>query len=411
MIQEIPEICFFFFSLRENGKVCERFKTMKVDFAVMAPFLIDFATSPYRKTYIAMNFLIIYLALQMAFLFAAQFRRHRRNQSLTLARVYLAYMSFFMGTTVILVFIAIKRYWMVDIPGAQQIIYITMSTMMFLFIAIIESHYNRSGQFRTRYFFSIYSLLLTSMFVLIPPENGLIIIPIIGSVVPLIAPVAFVVYLYRNTTGTLKKRISFQLIALLMLYLGIAFSMETTVERFQSEALLIVGMLLMIISLNAIYLSFYQVDIIAESGWQEHLEQLFIIRKLTHKLLYRLDLSKLMDGTGEGESDHSELISGGLIGIDSLTKTISESKADKTGLKLIEQDNKYIYLEHGVDVIACFIATEKLNSLRYYLRQIRNAFETYYVTQTIDWENIQSSNFNPMDEKVREILGIREEGD
>ncbi|MBD3353649.1 MAG: hypothetical protein GF364_19350 [Candidatus Lokiarchaeota archaeon] len=377
---------------------------------------IDFATTPYRPLYIALNFLISYLSLQMAFLFLTKTRKTRKKDNKTMARIYSAFTILFTGATIITIIIALKRYWNYDPWWVQKFIYVTMCLMIFIFTAVLEHHYIQIGEFKSKHFFTIWTGILFMGFLLLNPESAYIWVLILAGIVPLLIPVLFAIFLVTKTAGTLRKRMILLIFSTFFLYIGIALSMDTMLERIPSEIFLIIGMILMLLSLNGVYLAWYRVDVVAEAGWQNHLETLFIIRKLTHNLIYSLDLTDISGlqnkDTSEGnnkkinKSKDESFITGGIIGIDSLIKSISESKAEQKGLKLIEQENKYIFLEHGVDIITCLITNKNLNTYRYYLRTIRNLFETFYVSKTIDWSNLEQSVFAPMEQEVKKILNI-----
>ncbi len=93
------------------------------------------------------------------------------------------------------------------------------------------------------------------------------------------------------------------------------------------------------------------------------------------------------------------------MGIDNIMKTIGASQGSgASGVRLIEQQDKYLLVEHGFNVVVCFVTNQKLDSLRYYLRQIRVAWERYYASRPIDWANAQKDIFSAMQGIVNRIL-------
>ena len=124
----------------------------------------------------------------------------------------------------------------------------------------------------------------------------------------------------------------------------------------------------------------YGVNVFMELGWQQHLQELYIVHKKTLKLIYHLNLtSTFTDGVDTDKSETQMVFSGGIVGINEILKNISDSESKGKGVSLIQQKGKYIMMEHGQDVIVCFFTDKNMDSLRFYLRKIREAWETYYL--------------------------------
>jgi hypothetical protein len=372
---------------------------------------IDFALSPYRNLLIILNFLIIYNSVQLGILFLINSFRNKKS---ALGRIHLSFTILILGSAIVGIIVLLKRFFNVDYGWIQQAIYISASVMFFIFISNIEQYYVKEKKIKSHYFFTIMSGILIPLAALITPDSPHIFILFVFGVVALIFPILFIVYLIKNSTSY-KNRMIILLICVLILYVGIGTSMERALEFLPSEEYLIAGMIAMIIALNGAYFTFYKIDIFIESGWQNFIEEYYIIRKQTHQPVYYLNLKLDQDGIkfsrleSKKISEQQKFFSGGIIGIDEITKSISESKATK-GINLIKQEDKFIMMEHSKNYIFLFVANKNLSSLRYYLQQIKTQFEKFYgeaidiLSQALSDEELQNNLFVTMDSIVKNIL-------
>lgn len=370
---------------------------------------IDFFTSPYRLLYISLNFLLIYVALQIGILFLI---RAIRKYKETIGKINGAFAILFGGVTAAMISIALKRYFFPEHQFHQQLNYIIIAISFLGFAAIIESHYIKMGDFHTKHLLKIFGFISLVFYIIIPPNSPIIYIGMGLSVIILLFPLYFVLYLIKNTAGSLQMRMKYLFLTIIILYFSVAMSMEEALSRIPSEEFLLVGMINMLISLNLIGFIFQGIDIFIEAGWRTHVEELYIIRKLTNQPIYYLNIQNLLknqDNVKKIEDPDNEALSffsGGISGINMLTKTISDSKKEK-GITMIRQNEKFIMMEHGLDFIVCFITNRELKSLSIILKKIRNAFETYYVSRNIDWENPKDTLLRAMNPIIMNILEMR----
>ncbi len=212
---------------------------------------------------------------------------------------------------------------------------------------------------------------------------------------------SFVLFLHRNTGGFVRKRINLLLASSLMFVLGWVGALNFVQSYFSTDLIRIAFLILALAGLIGFYASFYHVNVFVESGWRKSLEELYIIHGKLLQPLYYQNL-KTLEGK---EGEKVDFFSGGLVGIDNIMKTIGTSQGSgASGVKLIEQQDKYLLVEHGFNVVVCFFANQNLDSLRYYLRQILAAWERYYASRPIDWANAQQEIFVAMQGVVNRIL-------
>jgi hypothetical protein len=257
--------------------------------------------------------------------------------------------------------------------------------------------------FRKNRFFTVIGIITTGLYGMINPTDIWIYIPMGFTVLILIFPVLFFVYLFRNTSGFVKKRIWGLIISVLILYLGIMLDLERNTGSIRTELFVIIGGSAVLAGILGIYVSFSNINVFIESGWRRNLEALYIIHKATFKPLYSQNL--ITNASDAHKNTNAEFVSGSIVGIDAIMKDVSQSQVhDAKGISLIETKGKYILIEHAQDAIVCFICTKNLQALRYYLRKIRDAWEFYYCTRPINWDDASQEVFGAMKTIVSQIL-------
>jgi hypothetical protein len=348
--------------------------------------------------FLGFNAIIIYLALQLSLFF---FKAGIKNRKETIGKIHISFGIGFLFIGINFTLKLLKHTVLGSFPSFQNILYISASSAAALVIIIIEPTFRRNR------FFSIASLIDVGLFITIAPESPYIIIALGWTIFILAFPIIFIYNIYHNTGPKIRMRIILLIISIFIIYLGILLNLEQSAEFIPDEGFVIIGYLLVAIGLLGIYQSFYRINVFNEIDWQKSLEELYIIHKKLLIPIYHQNL-KIFPTETKKVSDNNtdmEFFSGGLVGINSLLKDISESKAFGTkGISLIEQQGKFILIEHAEEAIICVIATKNFESLRYYLRKIRDAWETYYCTRPIDWTQIKAENFSAMHMIVNSIL-------
>lgn len=363
---------------------------------------IDIYQIPLRYWYLGLNAIIIFVSFEICFMFL------KKGISLKKELVGTLNIAFGIGFGFIAVNFIVKLinfFISIDPLVFQKYLYISSSGVAALVVILIEP------AFRKNRLFSIVSIIDVFLFTFIDPFSNYIIIAIGWTAIILIFPVQIFVYILKNMGDAFKKNFAYLLISVLILYSGITITMERNVALISSEFLYIIGHFLLIIGLTGIYFSFYEVDVFIENGWQNHLLELYIVHKNTLQLLFHKNLTKSNQESNIDSDRGSDisLFSGGIVGITSLLKEITNSKVRETqGISLIDLKGKELMLEYGQDTIFCFVVDKNLNALRYFLKKIRDTWEYYYCTKIIDWNNVNQNMFLPMESIVKDILERKE---
>ncbi len=355
-------------------------------------YALSFFSDPLSLWIIGLNIAIVYAALQLILQFFPAGLKDRQelfgriNIALGLGFVYIA--IYFITK------ILIDQFHVI-LPILDAILYPLGAFAIFLVTFLIEP------TFRKNRVFTILAGINVALFIFINSSTILIVIPIGWLGWSIAFMFSFVLFLHRNTGGYVQKRINLLLASALMFVLGWVGALNYVQTIFADNLVRVVFLLLALAGLVGFYASFYHVNVFVESGWRGALEELYIIHGKLLQPLYYQNL-KAPQGTESGKVD---FFSGGLVGIDNIMKTIGISQGSgASGVKLIEQQDKYLLVEHGFNVVVCFVANKNLDSLRYYLRQILAAWERYYASRPIDWANAQQEIFGPMQGIVNRIL-------
>lgn len=367
---------------------------------------IDIYQIPLRYWYLGLNAIIIFISFEICFMFLKKGINLKRELVGTLNIAFGIGFGFIAINFIIKL---LKFFILIDPIIFQKYLYISASGAAALVIIIIEP------AFRKNRLFSIISIIHVLLFIFINPFSNYIFIPIIWTALILIFPVKIFIYILRNMGEAFKKNFTYLLISVLILYSGITITMERNVAIISSEILYILGHFLLIAGLTGIFMSFHEVDVFIENGWQNHLLELYIVHKKTLQLLFYKNLAKTkpVHGTNVEKIEASEndvnLFSGSIVGITNLLKEITNSKASETsGISLIDLKGKELMLEYGQDTIFCFVTDKNLNTLRYFLKKIRDSWEYYYCTKIIDWDRVNQNTFLPMNSIVKDILEKKE---
>jgi hypothetical protein len=356
---------------------------------------VDFTQLPFRFYYIGLDFIVIYLAFQLAGRFLYDGLSHRKDLGGQL-NYALAITFAFIGVNFVLKLLHLFFYR--QFTAYQQVVFILVAAGALFAITAIEK------SFRKNRIFTIISLINLILFIIIPPDTSWIFIPILLSAIIMIFPIQVIIRLYRLTGGTIRFRVFLLILSILVLYIGIALNMEENQIYITSELILIIGLIFISIGLLGVYFSFMNVNVIIESDWQDALEDLYVIDKETMVPLYYQNISKHMEYS---DKNQMSFFSGGIIGVDSLIKSISDSKSDK-GIFLIEQKDHFLMIEQGNDVVVCFLCSENLRTLRFFIRKVRDMWDTVYGPQKIDWVNYNDALARSAKKSVEKVLRLSE---
>jgi hypothetical protein len=265
----------------------------------------------------------------------------------------------------------------------------------FICIAIVEP------TFRKNYFFTLMAAVDLGLFLIFNSASPFYIINLLWIGWDFIFLLRFSLFLRKNTTGGTRRRLWMMLISTDFIIVGIILTLYRVQAIDVTFSLVITGYSCLIIGLVGIFATFYHSNLFIESGWRNSLEELYIIHDKLLQPLYYQNLN--LDAPASEEK--VSFFSRSLVGIDIIMKTITEMQSGgKSRVSLITQEGKFLLIEHSFNAIVCFVTNQNMKSLRYYLREIRNAWDTYYSSRPIDWGSAQQEIFSVMQVLVNRIL-------
>ncbi|TFF90632.1 MAG: hypothetical protein EU548_02040 [Promethearchaeota archaeon] len=241
------------------------------------------------------------------------------------------------------------------------------------FIFTIEKNIGIIKRLKTHYAFTIISSVLLILTIVINVEIGRLIaylsLPFIFLLVLL-----FHFYIYLKAPNEYKRDLFLSFLGFLIFL--ISYTLPTEIARnilsIPMEHLLIISSILIIFGIG---LYTIKIPPNAELEWHESIIALLIIHSVKGMTLYEYDFKEKM---GDGD-----LIAGGLVGISSIIQEMTKSNTD---VKIIQQENRNILLEHGEYVTTSLISNEDLQILRKKLSNLTDEFERLFKEQLKDWK-------------------------
>lgn len=402
---------------------------------------IDFQATDFKLIYIGLHFTILYFVIEFALRFILKSRDYdnERVKKLNLGLgVGFLYLIGIFGSQLI------YHYYLPDgmeisVNAFNHLLLIIFGAMMFTCIAICEKPYT------SRRIFTWLALATFIAFIIFPPDSEYIIYAFIGTAIVIMLPIWVGLKLLRTTGARIRNRLWVLAISAFIFYIGCILNLELIIPYLPAAWMTLAGGLFVVIGLTGVYFSLHEVDLFVESDWSNYLIEIFIIKKkqmqLVYHHVYRENLDTL-DGdkrsnakrakkakksgdgsaaTAEAQSDlasrqkqnrqdkrtedHLKLFSGGLIGVDSITKNISRSSQENAdGVSLIELGNQYLFMNTSNDMIFCFITSKNLDSMKYFLHKIRTMWERYYGNIDVDVILDDPTMYTTLDTIVQRVI-------
>jgi len=304
-----------------------------------------------------------------------------------------------------LILLLIDRFFISFDPSTCmfQLKYILIDLGLFLFIFNIERTYQ--DLVKTKFFFSIFTILIIPLLIFSTPNSVLLQLSIIGIAFNVLFILIFFIKLGRQSIGKIKQRIRVGLIGLLITTIGMGVSSENVVHYITNELIIIVGYLFFFLGILLVYISFYDVSLFLEADWKENLISLNIIDLNSNTCMYYQDFQELEKKTDslEDSSIKRDLLSGGIVGIQSIISAITNSSAPN--LRTIVQGDTQILVEYGEGYICTFFVKKPLDSLFYFLKTISIQFKRYFGDTVKNWDG-NSETFLPLKGIISKILTV-----
>jgi hypothetical protein len=363
-------------------------------------------SNSYRVWYLGITFVTIYISVLLAVIFFSHAIRYK-GKMIQRTNFAMAIMSFLLGINFVLNII--YPYFSNNEVNLTHIFYDSVAVSAVLSIYIVEPLY------RSNRLFSILNGICAFFFFIIPIDSDLIVIPMILSLSFIIGAGLFFKFLWQKTGGKTQKHIKLFICFFILTYLGSGMNVHWLVDKINHDWFTILAYIVVLVGCMGMFFSLNSVEVFIEASWKEHLQGVYIISKLTNSLIYSkifaTDKNQIKEeqqnSQANPDSSH-DLLSSGLIGINSIMQEITESK--EQGISSIEKDGKFVLIEHLDKELVCFFTTKQMESTRYFLKKIRDAWKTYYSDESTDWTAISPDALLPMNKIIDQILSNEDIG-
>ena len=231
----------------------------------------------------------------------------------------------------------------------------------------------------THYIFTILAVatLCSIFFVNIPTSKN-----ILYAMIPFIFLMgfAFLGYLIRRTIGSVRKNFVLLFSGQLFFGFGQGFNTDWIRDWFTNEVnfdIQPIALILIISGLGLVALAFWRLPSFNEISWHAGILSLYVITN-EHGLCcvyypFRRDAERQMA---------PQLVSGGVTGIISLIKEMTQSKKH---LKEIDHEDIKILFEYGIYTTTALLAEKDLQIYHDKLKQFKDEFETKFKQNFIKW--------------------------
>lgn len=200
----------------------------------------------------------------------------------------------------------------------------------------------------------------------------------------------FQVKLIKNAVGDIRKKILQFFIGELISFTSIPFAIQVGLGIFPpglNELVYYMGVSILLTGFIILFFSANDFPPFYEFEWKDNLLKLFIINQKDNKGLFFCDLTELIEKNSSGNEieDHStkslkeKLLTGGIMGIESIITQITDTKNEK--ISKIKHEDSILLLEYGLkpfNITYALSVKKDIASHRYFLKSIKSNFESYY---------------------------------
>jgi len=355
------------------------------------------------------------MGFELVFYFYYQYFKIR-DIKLKLNRVLLAFGTFILFIVIGPLWIQISRNFLEEGTQLYEIIsrigwgFAFLSTIGFS-IFIIKKDFSQIININIVKILIILNLIPIIILIFTPSTRApIFLVSIIFILLNGINVIRFQIILVRKSVGKIKRKFFFFLLGALVSFPALGFAVVVGIGILPpiiNEIVYFTGVAILLLGFIIISFSVYEFPPFYEFEWRENLLKLFIINQKTREYLYFHDFTEnLIDDLSQ--DDKAKLYSGGILGIESIITTITNTKEEK--INKIEQKDSVILLNYSSVIpylTYALIIRKDLLSLGHLLDTIKLQFEVFYREILINLENLKGNQklmFGSFDIILRGIL-------
>ncbi|MFX0072497.1 MAG: hypothetical protein ACFFAO_15540 [Candidatus Hermodarchaeota archaeon] len=348
-----------------------------------------------REIYLPALFVTVIIGYQISIYFLYQYNKYK-SQNIQLNTILLAFGILFGLTLTGFLIRTINIYWirtynmlLFDILTRLTFIILYLALMIYLIIISRES------------FQEIVNIKLTKItyVCLIIPILSVIFLTIESLLFSIIAGLTllycysyiffFQLRLIKLSTGKIKKRLYFIQFGMFFCaaqhFIG-GYTPSYVLLSNYSDILQLISIPIFIVGLLMILTGILNFPAFLEFGWKDHLFNFVIISKNENRIIYNFDFNKELKKNEKMhlsiiKSERSDLFfSTEIFAISDLTSIFVKSNSNE--IQSVKQGNFILLFIKGDDTLNylmyCLLVDKDLISFDYFLRQVKNKFESIY---------------------------------
>lgn len=322
-----------------------------------------------------------------------------KDERLPLNKILLSYGMFYSWLILSIFISAINKFFISD-PFEKELFYkiglisILFSSITFLFFIRIEEFSKIINLRIARY---VMLIGLISIFIVFFLPVIFIISFILVSILTIIllSYILFIqIKLIITSKGSIKKRLNLIFIGEVLDIISLFFISESPLGFSQTDyhsTLFFIGIIILISGFIVASLGVYAFPAFYEFKLKENLLKLYIINKDNNYCLFSHDFSDIKQQ--DTHIEHETLFSGGIIGIDIIISLITDTTNEN--INKIKQADSFILLEYGTQLLSnliyALVVKNNIKSNRYFLKSIKDQFESFYKEMLSELDNITGS--------------------
>lgn len=222
--------------------------------------------------------------------------------------------------------------------------------------------------------------------------------------------------LLKLSAGNMRKKLIVITCGLFLIFFAVSlggYSISEVVLGDYYHLNKLISTPLLVAGFTMVFLGIYRFPGLLEFDWKDNLKQLFIIDNQRYKLLYSINIENLINGDlnaeGQNSEDKETFFSKGLLGIEEIISTITNTSDKK--IKQITHRDFFLLLNHGSEEYSSMtyslVVNKDMESLRYFLKYIKQEFENNFKSILINIEDIEGSEkkiFSGFDDILKNMI-------
>ncbi|MFX1569145.1 MAG: hypothetical protein ACFFCV_12345 [Promethearchaeota archaeon] len=364
------------------------------------------------------------IGIELVLYFYYQYFRIR-DIKLKLNRVLLAFGTFVLFIIIGPLWIQISRNFLIEGSQLYEIIsrigwaFALLSTIGFS-LFIIKKDFSQIINVKIVKILTILNFIPIIVLIFTPSTRSpIFLISIIFVVLNGINIIRFQVILIRKSVGKIKRKFILFLLGALVSFPALGFAIVVGIGVLPpiiNEIFYFTGVIILLFGFIIISFSIYEFPPFYEFEWKENLLKLFIINQNTKEYIYYHDFkdkfeieNELIDSFDDiSQHDRVKLHSSGIIGIEDIITTITDTKEEK--IDKIEQKDSVILLNYSSIIpyiTYALIIRKDLLSLEHLLDSIKLQFEAFYREILLNLEDLKGDQellFKSFDIILKNIL-------